>query len=392
VVREAWSVAARFTPGAPRSTHSQGQPVKRIRWIGAGLALWLTVSPAFAGRWHDRNQLDIVNQEICGQIVDYTNNHGVDRRIWSPALQQWRDLYVYLPPGFDPAERYPALLFMHGFMEDEHTFFQYLARDLDRSIMRGRMPPVIVAAPDGSISGRANIFSAGSFFINSKAGNFEDYIIQDIWGFLVNNYPIRPEREAHVLTGASMGGFGAYNLGMKYPDIFKVVIGIFPPLNLRWVNCHGRYMSRFDPDCWGWRDQVDRGHEVVGRYLGGIITIRLKKVIDPLFGRGPEALAAVSRENPIEMIDRLNLQDGVLDMYIAYGGKDEFNLDAQIESFLYRAQERGLKISVDYDPNGRHNVATAKKFFPCMVQWLGPRLAPFSPPLVLPEADDVCQP
>jgi S-formylglutathione hydrolase FrmB len=317
-------------------------------------------------------------------VVDRTHNHGVDRRLWSPALCQKRDLYIYLPPGFDPGQFYPGILFLHGFMEDEHAFLQYVVEDLDRSIATGRLPPVIVAAPDGSLNGTASYFSAGSFFINSKAGRFEDYIIQDVWGFLTSRFPIRPEREAHVLAGDSMGGFGAYNLAMKYPDLFKVVVGIFPPLNLRWVDCHGRYMANFDPCCWGWRTEVDRGHEVIGRFYAGLITIRLKKVVDPLFGRGPEAIEAVSRENPIEMIDRLGLQDGVLEMFVGYGGRDEFNLDAQVESFLYRAKQRGLGVSVAYDPQGRHNPSTAKKLFPAMVDWLAPRLVPYSPPLLGP--------
>src|SRR5262249_40442762 len=134
----------------------------------------------------------------------------------------------------------------------------------------------------------------------------------------------------------------------------------------------------FDPCCWGWRTRI-RNCEPVGRFVGGLVTIRLRSVIHPLFGTGPEALEAISRENPIEMIDRLDLQDGVLDMYVAYGGKDEFNLDAQVESFLYRAKERGLGITVAYDPKGRHDAATAKRFFPGIVEWLGPRLAPYSP-------------
>jgi S-formylglutathione hydrolase FrmB len=347
--------------------------------VAAWVALWLWVPPASASGVRFRDELEDLNRQITGHVVDHTHNHGADRRIWSSALGQKRDLYVYLPPCFDPERHYPLILFLHGFMDDESEFLRFVVRDLDRAISGGRLPPVIIAAPDGSLTGKASLFSAGSFYVNSKAGRFEDYIIQDVWDFLINHYPIRPEREAHVLAGASMGGFGAYNLAMKYQDRFKVVVGLFPPLNLRWVDCHGRYMRNFDPCCWGWRAKLDSGHEVIGRFFGGIVTIRVKKVLDPLFGRGPEALAAVSWENPIEMIDRLGLQEGVLDMFVAYGGKDEFNIDAQVESFLYLARCRGLTITVAYDPKGRHNAATARKFFPGLIDWLAPRVAPYSP-------------
>jgi S-formylglutathione hydrolase FrmB len=344
------------------------------------LVLWLPLSPA-RGACHKAPDLDGLNQRLHGTVLDFSHNHGEDRRIWSAALQQWRDLYVYVPPGYDESRHYPIVLWLHGFMQDEESFLTYVAELFDDAIVSGLLPPVIVAAPDGSIEGRPTTRDAGSFFINSKAGNFEDYVIQDVWGFVTQNFPVLPEREAHVIAGLSMGGFGAYNLAIKHPEMFKVVMGIYPPLNMRWVDCHCRYMANFDPCCWGWRTSVDRGREVIGRFYGGLVKIRLKRVIDPLFGRGPEALASVSRENPIEMIDHYGLRPGVLDMYVAYGGRDQFNIDAQVESFLYRAcRQRGLAVGVGYDPTGKHNAATAKRLAPGAFRWLAPRLAPFAPP------------
>jgi hypothetical protein len=67
-------------------------------------------------------------------------------------------------------------------------------------------------------------------------------------------------------------------------------------------------------------------------------------------------------------------------MYVAYGGKDQFNIDAQVESFLYVAGQRGLPISVAYDPKGKHDLKTALEFFPGLVGWLAPLLGPYSPP------------
>jgi S-formylglutathione hydrolase FrmB len=353
------------------------------RAVFLGVLLLLVTSPmCLATAPLPTHHVDIckLNRELHGQVVDYTKHGGADRRIWSNALGQCRDMYVYLPPGYDPARQYPLVIWLHGFMQDEESFVKHVVRDLDDVMACGELPPAIVVAPDGSIYGKATYFSAGSFFINSRAGNFEDYIIQDVWPFMTAHYPIRPEREAHAIVGVSMGGFAAYNLGFKYSSIFKVVAGIFPPLNLRWVDCHCRYMANFDPCCWGWRTQV-HGREVVGRYYHGLVTIHMKRIIDPLFGRGPDAIEALIRENPIEMIDRYGIQEGTLEMFIAYAGKDEFNIDAQVESFLYVARQRGLTVDVAYDPKGRHNIATAKRLFPDTVAWLAPRLAPYSPGL-----------
>jgi len=339
----------------------------------------LSFAPAHAAHVLGKLELEHANRQLHGTLVDYTHNHGADRRLWSWALCERRDLYVYLPPCYDCRQVYPLMVWLHGFAQDEESFLRDVAPRIDEAIHAGRLPSMIVVAPDGSLNGESSYFSAGSFFVNSRAGNFEDYVIHDVLGFVTSHYPIRPEREAHVLAGVSMGGGAAFNLGMKYRACFKVVVGIFPAVNTRWMDCRGRYMGNFNPDCWGWRTDFTRRREVVARF-GGVLTYRLGRVLDPLYDRlSPTTLENVSRENPIEMLDRLGLQNGELDMYIGYGGKDQFNVDAQVESFLYVARERGICIHVDYLPHGRHNVRTAVRLFPGVVDWLGPLLAPYGP-------------
>src|SRR5262249_17922529 len=234
--------------------------------------------------------LERVNQRLHGQVIDHTDNHGADRSIWSSALQEKRNLYVYLPPGFDPQQQYPLMFWLHGFAQDERSFVQEVVDDLDGAIAAGQFPAMIVVAPDGSFTRNPLRINAGSFFLNTRGGAFEDFVMIDVWNFMLEHYPIRPEREAHVLAGVSMGGGGAYNLAIKHRDRFKVVLGIFPPLNTRWLDCHCRYMSRFDPSCWGWRTDFSNPYEVVGRFYG-VITIRMKDVLNHLYTGGPETAA-----------------------------------------------------------------------------------------------------
>jgi S-formylglutathione hydrolase FrmB len=355
--------------------------VKTAGWIASVLTLLVGVAPAAANRIPHPFELDRLNRRLSGQVIDHTRHHGTDRRIWSEALGEKREMYVYLPPHFDPHKRYPMIVWLHGFAQDEHSFIEYVVEPLDRAMAAGQLPPAIVAAPDGSLSGRAGItfLSPGSFFINSKAGNFEDFLMVDVWNFLHEHYPIRPEREAHVMAGVSMGGGAAFHTALKYRDRVGVVVGLMPPLNTRWVDCHGRYRTHFDPDCWGWRTDFGRGCEVVGRFYG-VVTIRLKRIFDPLYDRGdPNAIAQISRDNPIEMLGRLDVKPGELEMCVAYGGKDQFNLAAQVESFLYVAEQRGLGVRVCYDPKGKHDFPTAERLFPCVLKWLAPRLEPYAP-------------
>jgi len=356
--------------------------MKSLRLVLAALAVLWTVRIPGLAEGHRARKFEKLNLQLHGQVLDFSHNHGADRRIWSPALCEWRDLYVYLPPGYDPEQSYPLILFLHGFIQDEENFLKDPVPDLDRAIACGQMPPVIVAAPDGTIKGRPSIHHSFSLFANTQAGNFEDYLLVDVWNFLMENFRIRPEPEAHALVGVSFGGGAAYRLAIDHRDTFKTVVGVFPAVNLRWVDCHGRYRGKFDPCCWGWREKT-RPCEVVGKYVGGLVKIRAGTLMDQLIPRrGPEGIAEMSRLNPIELIDATNLQEGELNMFIAYAGRDQFNIDSQVESFLYLAHDRGLSVAVAYDPKGKHDTATGRRLFPDAVEWLAPLLQPYAPPLV----------
>ncbi len=332
--------------------------MNKLAWLVILATLGLTNTHAWGSWKKDSSELLLVNRRISGKVVDHTANHGSDNRIWSRSLGEKRDLYVYLPPHFDPACRYPIVLFLHGFGQDEQLFLR-MAANIDAMICQGTFPPVIIAAPDGSITGEPSCTQPGSFFLNSQAGDFENWVLQDVWDFVCSHYPIRPEREAHVLAGVSQGGFAAFSLGLRHRYAFGVAVGLHPPLNLRWCDLQGNYMADFDPRSWGWRYKLDDRDEVVARFYGGLVKIRLGQLVDPLFGYTDDALNEIARQNPIELIDATRLRNGELAMFVGYGGKDQFNIDAQVESFLYLAKCRGISVGVAYEPHGVHDTATA---------------------------------
>lgn len=312
-----------------------------------------------------------IEHRLQGRLLDFTHNHGANRRIWSPALHQRRDLYVYLPPGFDPAKRYPLVIFLHGAAQDEQFFLQTQVAEFDRAMAAGELPPAIIAAPDGSVHGRATLVQPATFWANTRLGNFEDYVMTDVWDFLVCCFPILPEREAHALVGASMGGSAAFALAIKHRARVKSAIGFMPLLNLRYVDCTGHYRRPFDPGCVGVRQEM-RGAEALGRRR--LFVLRFNDLFAPLFGRGPDAVAGLSQINPLELMERSDLRDGELDLYIAYGARDEFNVAAQVESFLYQARQRGVSVAVDRDPVGRHDLASGKRALPGAMHWAAPRV------------------
>jgi S-formylglutathione hydrolase FrmB len=342
----------------------------------AALVLLATVVVPARAQVFDLVNLDHLNSKLQGRVIDFTQNHGADRRLCSPILGRPRDLYVYLPPGYDPAVAYPLILFLHGADVDEHDFLDPGdLKALDGMISQGEIPPVIIAAPDGTLEGKNRITSTHSLWVNGLGGRFEDHIVNEIVPFLMHTYSIRPEREAHALLGVSAGGFGAMAIALKHRDLFGVVATIGGPLNMRYDNCNGRYGEDFDPATYRERTEYDPDM-IIARYYFGLLRRRVKKYLEPLYGPGPDMIAKISRDNPADLLASTGLQPGELAMYVHYPGRDNYNFDAQDKSFAWLAAQRGIAVELAEDPTGRHNLPYIERAEPPAYLWLGRHILP----------------
>lgn len=321
--------------------------------------------------------LDRLNRTLKGRVDDYTRNHGRDNRIWSDSLGQKRDMYVYVPPGYDPEKRYPLVYWLHGYAQDEKTFME-LVENFDRMMWNGKFPKCVMVAPDATPYGRASYFDEGTFYLNSRLGRFEDYTVTDIWNHVVSRYSIRVEREAHVLAGGSMGGFGAYNLGIKHRDQFGVLVGIMPAVNIRYSDCRGRLDGDFDPNCFTFATEY-RPHKPVASFAGGLIKVRERRLFEPVFTDGPDVIGKVAAENPAEMLFNYNVQPGELEMFAGYGTADEFNFDAGVQSFAWLAKQRGIDVTTYAVKGGKHSRETGLKMTEPFADWIRPRLGKYAP-------------
>jgi hypothetical protein len=71
----------------------------------------------------------------------------------------------------------------------------------------------------------------GSFYVNSPVtGNWEDFIAQDVVGYVDSHFRTLAQAESRGITGHSMGGFGALNIAMHRPDVFGAVYSMSPGL------------------------------------------------------------------------------------------------------------------------------------------------------------------
>jgi S-formylglutathione hydrolase FrmB len=188
-----------------------------------------------------------------------------------------------------------------------------------------------------------------------------------------------------------MGGFGAFNLGIKYREEFGAIVGIMPPVNLRYGDYRGRYLTPYEPGNWTLRE-TDRPNEIIGRFYH-VILIRARRMTDPVIGRHyPDPTGFIAAENPMEMLAAYDVKPDEFAMFIGYGTKDEFNLAAQVESFLEVAAARGIRPDVVVIPDGRHNVKTALAMFPDFSRWVSGQLAAYVPPGYVPTTIPIVTP
>ena len=66
-------------------------------------------------------------------------------------------------------------------------------------------------------------------YLNSAVqGNQEDYIVNDLVSYIDSNYRTIPHFNWRAITGHCAGGYGALNLAMRHPKVFRYVGALSP--------------------------------------------------------------------------------------------------------------------------------------------------------------------
>ena len=136
-----------------------------------------------------------------------------------------RTIQVYLPPSYNTSEkRYPVVYYLPGY-GDTSIFGIALPGSVDALIESGQVKEMILVVASGASK------LGGSFYVNSPVtGNWEDYIVEDVVGYVDEHYRTLAQAESRGITGHSMGGFGALNIAMHRPDVFRAVYSMSPGL------------------------------------------------------------------------------------------------------------------------------------------------------------------
>ena len=126
-----------------------------------------------------------LNARLAGHVDDYTADHGLGRPDRRPvASGQRRDAYVYVPPGYDPAKRYP-LIDLAARAEPGRDELPRGRRAFDRAIVAGGLPNSWPVCPDGTANGRTGLREPPTLYLNCPLGRFQDFVTIDVWNHVV---------------------------------------------------------------------------------------------------------------------------------------------------------------------------------------------------------------
>jgi enterochelin esterase-like enzyme len=143
----------------------------------------------------------------------------------SAAMDRRAQFNVYLPEGYTrtTAKRFPVVYLLNGF---NGSNIEWEARDidtvLDGLIREKNLEEMIVVFPDGG----------SGWYVDTSAGNFASMIVDEVVPLVDRAYRTIADRDHRGISGVSMGGQGAFTLGLSNPEVFSSIASHIGALSL----------------------------------------------------------------------------------------------------------------------------------------------------------------
>ncbi|MEX2130705.1 MAG: alpha/beta hydrolase-fold protein [Pseudohongiellaceae bacterium] len=132
---------------------------------------------------------------------------------YSPAVDRGMKFDIVLPENYaESDERYPVLYLLHGYMQN----YTIWGRNLGAAFYARNLGGLILVVPDGGNTWFVNY----ALSENNQKNDWEDYLIQDLVGYVDGHYRTLATREGRAIAGLSMGGYAAITLGLRHPAMF----------------------------------------------------------------------------------------------------------------------------------------------------------------------------
>ena len=145
--------------------------------------------------------------------------HGALAQRWyrSETLGCLRRLHVWTPAGYEKsAEKLPVLYLIHGGGDNDASWPGVGAAGwiLDNLLAEGKMVPMIVVMPNGTIEGPDMM---------SEVPLFGQDMVTSIIPFIEANYNVVADQAHRAMAGLSMGGMETIETAFRHPELFSDV-------------------------------------------------------------------------------------------------------------------------------------------------------------------------
>lgn len=159
------------------------------------------------------------------------------RDVQATQLSNTRDIYVYLPRGYETSAETYSVLYMH----DGNNIFSpsqpnsapasWQADEvIQAEISGGRVTPFIIVGVPNNGDRRSEYThipdDTGSGLTGGDASAYGDFIVSDLKPLIDTTYRTQPGRESTGIMGSSLGGLVSFAIGLQHPNIFRFVGGM----------------------------------------------------------------------------------------------------------------------------------------------------------------------
>lgn len=128
---------------------------------------------------------------------------------------------IILPRDYaESSDRYPVLYLLHGYTDHYPAWLSYT-----NITQYARGYRQIIVMPEGD-----NGFYTNSYTDPNLA--WEDFLILDLIPYVDSHYRTIASREGRAVGGLSMGGYGAFKFGLKYPRLFTAAASLSGSLGI----------------------------------------------------------------------------------------------------------------------------------------------------------------
>jgi len=251
----------------------------------------------------------------------------------SAALGHPLGFVLYLPPDYDQDQAMlPVVYLLHGALGGAVDWVDQgnLQAIVDGLIAGHRLPPVIIAMPDGG---------PNSWYMDSAvgSGNVATAVEQDLPAYIERTWRARTDRRGRVIAGYSMGGYGALRFALMAPERYAAAAAM-----------SGAFWTDVTNDT-----KFDEG---------------IQRVFQGAFGRPFDAHRFVAA-NPMTLAGALRHGGPVPAIYLTCGRQDRYHLDQEQAVMARRLTALHIPVETALTP-GDHDWDTWSAALPATLEFL----------------------